>query len=194
MEAHVHSCPRCNRLVEDFGAIRAAALEWAYPEDEPSPRVWTSLLAQLETDGLIHAVHETWWQRATAWVPDFPRPALAGAYLAALVALAFAISGPAENRLNQQLWLQSAENTSSPLQAELTRAEQATVSTLPQSNSAVSASLQQNLAIVDNYITLCEKSVQDDPQSEVAREYLYDAYRQKADLLAQMSESGDYRQ
>jgi hypothetical protein len=62
---------------------------------------------------------------------------------------------------------------------------------VPVANSDVSASLHRNLAIVDNYIALCEKSVHDEPQNELARDYLYEAYRQKADLLAQMSERGE---
>jgi hypothetical protein len=32
--------------------------------------------------------------------------------------------------------------------------------------------------------------VREDPESEIARDYLYDAYEQKADLLAQMTERG----
>jgi len=60
-----------------------------------------------------------------------------------------------------------------------------------QSNPVVSAALHKNLAIVDNYITLCEKTVRDDPESEIARDYLYNAYQQKADLLAQMNERGE---
>ena len=55
----------------------------------------------------------------------------------------------------------------------------------------MSTSLHENLAIVDNYIALCEKSVREEPENEVAREYLYQAYQQKADLLAQMTERGD---
>ena len=43
--------------------------------------------------------------------------------------------------------------------------------------------MHQNLAIVDNYIALCEKSVSEEPENEVARDYLYEAYQQKADLL-----------
>ena len=54
----------------------------------------------------------------------------------------------------------------------------------------MTASLHDNLAIVDNYIALCEKSVREEPENEVARDYLYDAYEQKADLLAQMTERG----
>jgi hypothetical protein len=51
--------------------------------------------------------------------------------------------------------------------------------------------LHQNLAIVDNYIALCEKSVSEDPQNEVARDYLFEAYQQKADLLTQLTERGE---
>jgi hypothetical protein len=59
-----------------------------------------------------------------------------------------------------------------------------------ESNPVVTASLHDNLAIVDNYIALCEKSVREEPESEIARDYLYDAYQQKASLLAQMTERG----
>ena len=58
----------------------------------------------------------------------------------------------------------------------------------------MTASLHENLAIVDNYITLCEKSVREEPENEVARDYLYGAYQQKADLLAQMTERGESSQ
>lgn len=54
----------------------------------------------------------------------------------------------------------------------------------------MTAALYENLAMVDNYISLCEKSVRDEPQSEMARDYLYGAYQQKADLLATMAERG----
>jgi hypothetical protein len=33
--------------------------------------------------------------------------------------------------------------------------------------------------------------VREEPENEVARDYLYTAYQQKADLLAQMDEIGD---
>jgi hypothetical protein len=40
------------------------------------------------------------------------------------------------------------------------------------------------LQIVDNFIALCEKSVHEQPDNQMAREYLYGAYQQKAELLA----------
>jgi hypothetical protein len=55
----------------------------------------------------------------------------------------------------------------------------------------VNASFQKNLQIVDKYIAMCEKSVREEPGNELARDYLYGAYQQKADLLAEMSERGE---
>jgi hypothetical protein len=39
---------------------------------------------------------------------------------------------------------------------------------------------------------LCEKSVNEEPENELARDYLFEAYQQKADLLSQLSERGGY--
>ena len=50
--------------------------------------------------------------------------------------------------------------------------------------AAVTASFRRNLGIVDNFIAMCEKSVREEPDNEMAREYLYGAYEQKAELLA----------
>ena len=81
--------------------------------------------------------------------------------------------------------------TTIPLSAQLDNAEQTYRFVMAVSNSTVTASLHHNLAIVDNYISLCEKSVREEPENEIARDYLYEAYQQKADLLAQMTERGD---
>jgi hypothetical protein len=48
----------------------------------------------------------------------------------------------------------------------------------------VTDSIRRNLQIVDNFIAICEKSVREQPDNQMAREYLYGAYQQKAELLA----------
>ena len=116
---------------------------------------------------------------------------LAGAYLAALVAVAFALSGPVNKRVNEARWLKGTQTSTSPLSAQLNFAEQNSNSFVTRADPAVTASLHQNLALVDKYIALCEKSVNEEPQNEVARDYLYEAYQQKADLLTQMTERGE---
>lgn len=201
-QAHLRDCPNCLSTINDLNDIRSEARNWNTPETEAPQRVWLALRAQLEEEGLIRdaalparvaqGVGRTpgsaWFGGVFAWIP---RPVFAGAYLAALIAVAFALSGPVHKRVNEARWLAGTRIATSPLSAQLDTAEQDSIAYLPSNNSAVSASLQQNLAIVDNYIALCEKSVREEPQNELARDYLYEAYRQKADLLAQMSERGE---
>jgi hypothetical protein len=111
-------------------------------------------------------------------------------YLTLLIAGAFALSRPINKQTNEARWLAASEDSTLPLRAQLT-AEQDSFASFNNANPVVTASLNKNLAIVDNYIALCEKSVQEEPQNEVARDYLYEAYQQKADLLAQMTERGE---
>jgi hypothetical protein len=55
---------------------------------------------------------------------------------------------------------------------------------LPGRNPSLAISLQQNLGIVDNLIAACEKSMREQPDNPVVRQYLYGAYQQKAVLLS----------
>jgi hypothetical protein len=57
-------------------------------------------------------------------------------------------------------------------------------------NSRVDASLRDNLRTLNEFIAECEKHLKQNPQDQLAREYLYSAYQQKADLLAAMMDSG----
>ncbi len=194
--AHLKSCAACTALVADLNAIQSEAQTWDALPSEPPESIWTSLRVQLENEGIIkdatveaqHAAASGWWSSLFA---KFPRPVLAGAYLAALVALAFSMSGTPTHRGKEAVWINGSQIVSSPLSAQLDSAE---LAQMRQPNNAVSASLHQNLAIVDNYIALCEKSVREEPDNEAARDFLYDAYRQKADLLTQMSERGEIGQ
>jgi hypothetical protein len=189
-QAHIRDCVACRSFIEDLGAIRAAAHGFAANDPEPPARIWVSLRAQLEEEGIIRsAAPRTWFgERFGGWFNSLPRPALAGAYLCALLAIAFGLSGPINARLNRQRWLDGTQDSTTPLSAHLMSAEQASFSPSAASESPVTASLHKNLEIVDNYIKLCENSVREEPDNEDARDYLYGAYQQKADLLAQMSE------
>jgi len=55
---------------------------------------------------------------------------------------------------------------------------------LQREDTAVTDSIRRNMQIVDNLIALCEKCVHEHPDNQIAREYLYGAYQQKAELLA----------
>jgi hypothetical protein len=198
-QPHLRNCANCRGLVQDIDAIRAEARSWGALDTEPHERVWTSLRAQLEQEGLIGPTETklvpTIVPSQDSWLNGFfariPRPALAGAYLSVLVALGFALSGPPNKQTNEARWLEGTQVATSPLNAKLNTFEQTPIPASRDLNPAVTAALHQNLAIVDNYILLCEKSVQEEPQNEVARDYLYEAYQQKAYLLAQIGERGE---
>jgi hypothetical protein len=191
-QSHARECPGCRGVVDDLKAIHHTAR--TMEDVAPPPQLWFSLRSQLMEEGLIrderHArtsTIATWFDGVLAAVP---RPALAGAYLVALIAVGVALTAPFRPPTCDP-WMAGMQDSTQPLSANLDSAEQATMSSMLDSNPVVTASLHKNLAIVDNYIALCEKSVHEDPDSELARDYLYEAYQQKADLLAQMTERGN---
>jgi hypothetical protein len=192
-EAHIRSCAECSNLIADLDSIRHTASSLAADDPEPSARVWTALRAQLENEGLIHAGPGSSgsakrWLQETFWV--LPRPLLAGAYLAALIAVGFALSGSSSLQNDSDLWMSRTQRSTQPLSARLAT-EEDTISLMANANPAVTASLRKSLAVIDNNIALCEKSVREEPQNEFARDYLYEAYQQKADLIAQVTEGDE---
>ncbi len=52
VEAHVKSCPACSDLVSDLKLIASQARQLA-ASDEPAPRVWVRIAAELRAEGLI---------------------------------------------------------------------------------------------------------------------------------------------
>jgi hypothetical protein len=186
-EAHVRTCPSCRELLTDLEEIRQTGA--AMGDVEPPPRVWAAICAQLDEENLIGP---RGWR---AWIPSFnafwPRPAVATATLAVLVAGAFLLGIEVHNYNNMQQWTQGTEAVTQPIQATLGSFELHQVSALHGPNPVVNAAFQKNLQIVDSYIAMCEKSVREEPDNELARDYLYDAYHQKADLLSEMSERGE---
>jgi|SRR5208283_4185225 len=52
VEAHVKSCPACSDLVSDLKLIASQARQLAASE-EPAPRVWVRIAAELSAEGLI---------------------------------------------------------------------------------------------------------------------------------------------
>lgn len=164
----------------------------AYEAPEPPAYLWNSIRAQLQQEGIIREAHSAAVRPLTDWRGWFglPRTALVGAFAAVLAIAGFFASGPLGRRINDYRWMRGTQRSANTLNAQLNRVEHATVASVG-ADPLVAAALHKNLAIVDNYISLCEKSVRENPQSEMARDFLYDAYQQKAGLLAQMTEQGE---
>jgi len=189
--AHLGSCETCRGLVADFGAIRDLAVELDAEGVVPLERVWISLRNQLEAEHLIHELQPTTQRISAPWWAAFQRPAFAGSFLALLLVAATAVGvrwGTPQPAAREQLAL--VEETSPVRSADTVFKEEVltmgndSIPGLQREDRAVTDSIRRNLQIVDNFIVMCEKDVREQPDNEMAREYLYGAYEQKAELLA----------
>jgi len=193
-KAHIAECGACRGMVEDFFAIVHAA--HAMPaEVEPPARLWVSLRARLESEGIIRDLAGTprgsWLQAISAFFRSRAVAAatvglliLAGAFLevrqtvniSQTEAPAVVQTGPSNEDIPTVL---------DPIEADLSNMMPANSMAAP-----VNDSLRQNLRIVNSFIADCKQRIQEDPQDDLAREYLNSAYQQKAELLAAMMDRG----
>ena len=192
--AHLETCEACRALSADFSAIHDMALELGGEGIAPPERVWISLRNQLEAERLIlqpQAAPRSASRASSGWWSVFQRPAVAGAFLGLVLAAASTVgymSNFAQTAVHSQLAFQQ-ETSPVPAADSVFKEEVLTVGSdsipgLQRQDTAVTASIRRNLQIVDNFIAICEKSVREQPDNQMAREYLYGAYQQKAELLA----------
>lgn len=189
--AHLDACQACSDLTADLDSIHNAAVEIGIDGIAPPERLWLSLRRQLEEEGIIQgqrraapAIERGWWHA-------FQRPALAGAFLS-LVIVAAGLAGFTGDSTQMAMHPQfefkrdalAVPTADSVFEEEQVAMDDANFPGFQQKDAAVTASFRRNLNIVDNFIVMCEKSVREQPENEMAREYLYGAYEQKAELLA----------
>lgn len=182
---HVAACPHCQGFIADLETIVSAAQE--IPADvEPPAYVWVSLRDQLEREGIIKdsfaAPVFPWWR---GWGEFFRSRTFAaasvGLLIAALAVLQLRqqpIDNPPISAVNSPTLAATVESLN---KQELDLRNMHLAGTTP-----VDATLQQNLQQIDDFIVDCERHLKQAPQDELAREYLYNAYEQKAELLSAM--------
>ncbi len=230
---HLASCSACQDLFADFSAISLAAREIP-AEVAPPDRLWVSLQARLESEGLIQPSQSATISMGTSWWENFssllrPRTlATAAVGLALVIAAAMQIQKPSTPRVaNNPVAKPNAANPSaaaanvpatnkvqeqpapqahaaaaathdrallpSPTESASTTLSEAELDVPDMQlagNSTVDASLRQNLRTLNEFIAECEQHLKQNPQDQLAREYLHAAYQQKAELLSAMIESG----
>ena len=228
---HLATCGACQAFVADLNSIVSAAKSLP-AEVAPPDRIWISLRAQLEAEGLIKEPVEvsersSWWESFNAWLRPrtFTSAAAAALVLAAIVFVTRIPHGsnpgvaknqpvvesarPAQPQVTASAPAASTLPATAPTRGQIpTRAKELAPSpsesasfTLNQAeldvpnmqlagNSQVDLALRQNLRTLNAFIAECELHLKQNPQDELAREYLNTAYQQKADLLAAMMESG----
>jgi hypothetical protein len=192
--AHMNGCTDCRLLWSDLEAIRTAGMDWGSEEVAPPEHLWISLRVQMESEGLIlrSPARAGWW---ATWFGTGPRWALAGASISLLLIAAMLASlqtnmSEGENFRAALLpaHLIAPRATERLVEADLGKTLDGdlkrVLASLPERNPLLASSLRENLGIVDNLIAVCEKSVREQPNDEMTRDYLYGAYEQKAVLLA----------
>jgi hypothetical protein len=203
---HVAECSACQGLLADFASIVAAAHELP-SEVEPPARVWISLRAQLEAEGLIRAAAPVavdartapaslpWWQGLSGLLQG---RALATAAVGLLIMAAgiAQLRQPVNSHTDSPPQAAEQAQAPDPLAASgaaLTEQEHVLRSVQPAgtlASSPVDDSLQQNLQTLDAFIADCEHHLKTNPRDQLAREYLAGAYQQKAELLSEMLDRG----
>ena len=213
--AHLAECRDCRNYVADLTSLVDAAKKLP-AEITPPDRIWISLRAQLEEEGIIRtpvdvipAEPVSWWQSINAF---FSNRVLATAMVGILIAAA-AVFQIRSDRTSPVITPARTAQTGTPLPVAKTAAveapapqttsdafgrsardlnDQEPVATgmILSSTSPVDVSLRDNLNKVNEFIAECERHLKEQPNDELTREYLSAAYQQKAELLSAMIERG----
>jgi len=213
--AHVAGCTACQHLVSDFNAIIAAA-ERLPAEIEPPERVWISLRAQLESEGVIREQPVVIVAEAAPWWKSFGALLRGRSLATAGVGLLIAAAALFQIQSGKKNGIADGSSSASERSAVTLGGNPAPVAGDPFSNTAaaiseqerdlanmqrassasrvsvspVDASLQKSLRDLDEFIAECSRHLKEQPQDELAREYLAAAYQQKAELLSAMIDRG----
>jgi hypothetical protein len=199
---HVAGCAVCSSLLADFESIVAAATQLP-SEVEPHSRVWVALRAQLEAEKIIREPQLAVPAEKSPWWQGFGQ-LIRGRVLAVSALAVVMIFAAGYFQMSHRLDGAPVGTASQPVAAEpfaaaalsLDQEEQSlapvqSVSTGGVTNaSPVDNSLRENLATLNTFIKECRKRLQEDPNDQVARDYLAAAYQQKAEILAAMMERG----
>ena len=188
---HLAACNVCRDLVDDFSSIVSAARELP-AEVEPPARLWISLRAQLESEGVIRGVSAA---EKGSWLESLSALFLSRAFATAAIGLLLVAAAYLQVRQKNEV-AQNVKETA-PVREAYDASFAETASYLNQQESEVAklvpagavvapvaSSLRENLQILNSFIADCEQHVKENPRDALAREYLNTAYQQKAELLA----------
>ncbi len=195
--AHIETCDACRALSADLTAIHDMALEVGAEDVAPPERVWIALRNRLEAERLILKPQEVpnalqgASEAPRGWWTLVQRPAIAGAFLGLVLVAGSAIgylSKAPQTAVQSQVTVPQefspVPSADSVFNEEVLTVGNDSIPGLQRQDTAVTDSIRRNLQIVDKFIAICEKSVREQPDNQMAREYLYGAYQQKAELLA----------
>lgn len=210
LAAHLKSCPTCSELVSDLKLISGEARQLSV-SDEPAPRVWVRIAAQLRAEGLIREPEAATPAPALKprrswrawWLVPVAAALLAGAsYLVshkqaaqvaeqrAPVVTTPAAQAPASPTTVAQAPAPKVSPKANADRREVAEApspeDQQFLREVGERAPAMRASYENQLRSVNNYIREAQAYLDRNPDDENARQLLMEAYQQKA-MLYQMA-------
>lgn len=195
--SHASQCPSCGALLGDLELIRSLAKD--LPLESPPPRLWSNIRARLDEEGILRQ-RESFWRKWVGQISFGP----AGAPIAALaLALVLALILVFRGDIHQTRIPKPAQTpvTASVVPVGLTGVQDNLVRTVQEMEAnykareglldpAAKQIYQAGLDSLDSSIRECLDSLHKQPHNVLAREYLMQAYAQKADVLASALEYG----
>lgn len=185
-DEHLRMCSRCWDLVSDLDAITQLARS-LQASDEPSPRVWNSIETTLRQEGLIRLTEPGRPVRLWAgWRIQWLAPVAAALLLVSGFVLRHQQGGPV------QLTTRTVASSTLPMaipaagtirHSESGKAdvdEDQLLSIVATRAPGLRAGYASNLQAVNAYIRDAESSARENPNDEIAQQYLTNAYEQRA--------------
>lgn len=182
LEEHLKTCSSCSDLVSDLNAIAQQA-RLLTDDHEPSPRVWNSIESALRREGLIYQPRPqlvTPIARSPRWRFAWLVPIAAALLFGA--ALLFT-----HQRFNDKVAQQPPASTAvtasmapSAQIPAMSAEEDQLLKFIAERAPAMRAHYESDLRAVDAYIRDAELSARNDPNDEIAQQYLMNAYEQRA--------------
>ena len=177
-DEHLKSCSACSGLVSDLTEISKQG-RLLQASEEPSPWVWDSIEVALRQEGLIREQPGNTLVHATrlSWRLRWLVPA-AAAFLICFGLLLHERGGIPAHEAKQE---SPVGVVTADLQAEgMPSEDMQLLNSVSARTPSMRAAYEQNLRAVNAYIHDAEQSAHNDPNDEIAQQYLRNAYEQKA--------------
>lgn len=184
-QAHLNQCPACSSLLADLDLIRSDALSLRELE-EPGPRVWNAIEAQLRSEGLIRSNIRRPTQPSllvrwrTAWLVPV------AAALAIVAGIKF--YQPARVGDNQPVAKQSVPaNVAEPVAPE----DKDLMTTVAAREPSHVTRYRKDLDQANAFIRDAQDAVKSNPNDIYSQQMLINAYEQKQMLFRLAVDQGD---
>jgi hypothetical protein len=176
-EAHLESCSACSDLVSDLNAISQQA-RLLKGSEEPSPWVWNSIEVALRQEGLIRQPQP---ERSLTLAPLLSWKLRWLVPLAAALLVAFGVLMHERRADHAPVSVGVVTAHLQPGGGEpMAIDDQQLLNTVAARMPSMRAAYEANLRSVNAYIRDAEQSAHNDPNDEVAQQYLMNAYEQRA--------------